>query len=255
MTRNASLLFALTVMLVLDIRPITAGDRGSLGSVVAACALLQSTLGLSAPCVSVAPAQGNDLGNAILKSPRYPTEFLVTPVAAVKGIESSAARSASAGKLWEIAWESRVRVEGLLGQHLRRTAIGLVVNSRGSRTQDQLHIHVDCLATAVQSKVANLAEEGDDGWTMLSLPPAGTQYWAKVIAAPTLAEFNVVETVASELPAAENAMARTSIAVAGASLKDGSDGFVLLVSVADTAAEPLLDHDCAGAPLKGQGGG
>jgi CDP-diacylglycerol pyrophosphatase len=215
--------------------------RGDLWSVVSQCLAIKSTMGMSFPCAEVEPPKDGGVGYAILKSPRNRSEFLVTPAVSIAGLESEDAASAAAASLWETAWDVRDDVASRVGRSLPRTAVGLVVNSKSSRTQDQLHIHIDCVSAAVTKLLAGGPTEPGP-WAQFGHRLKGTRYWLKPMAGSSLVDVNVLEAVMG-LPQAAAALSNLSVAVIPASLASG-DGFYVLASLSGAPSEPLLDHDC-----------
>ena len=49
------------------------------------------------------------------------------------------------------AWQAREYVSGALHEVLPRDDIGLAINSLRGRSQDQLHIHIDCIRPDVRA--------------------------------------------------------------------------------------------------------
>jgi len=220
--------------------------RDALRNVVAACVVAKSTIGASFPCADVRlDAPGAD-GYALIRSPGYTSEFLLTPLAPIDGIESPALQNSSATGFWSAAWATRANVADALGKSLPRGAVALAVNAEGTRTQDHFHIHVDCLRTSVAASLANSAAQIGDQWSRLAKPLRGDVYWARTIAGPDLAGVNIPKLMAEAPPAANITLDHATVAVAPATLRDGSEGFYLLVNWTDSSAERLLDHRCRG---------
>ncbi|ESZ25388.1 CDP-diacylglycerol diphosphatase [Mesorhizobium sp. L2C067A000] len=218
--------------------------RNALWQVVQTCAFAAAHLGSAFPCEEVVlPKQGGP-GSALIKSPRFRTEFLLMPLAAVAGIESPPVREEDSAQLWHRAWEVRNRVSASLGRYLPRTAVALAVNSRTARSQDQFHIHVDCLAASVEKKLASTGPKTEGPWQLFPLALMGKRYWIKAVDRPDLAATNVAGIVAAGLPQARRAMHRVNIVVVGAELAHARPGFYILANWEHSAAERLLDHDC-----------
>jgi CDP-diacylglycerol diphosphatase len=118
-------------------------------------------LSLSAPCMKVSLAQGW----AVVKDVRNPTHLLLVPTRRIIGIESPFLTTPDAPNYWAFAWNARPLFERLLGRPAPREDIGLVVNSRFGRTQDQLHIHMD-LQTLVA--VGATGPDGRPGFILLT---------------------------------------------------------------------------------------
>jgi len=220
--------------------------RDALRSVVAACVVAKSTIGTSFPCADVhLDAPGAD-GYALIRSPGFDSEFLLTPLAPIDGIESPALQNNSATGFWSAAWATRANVAAALGRELPRDAVALAVNALGTRTQDHFHIHVDCLRTGVENALASSTARVTDQWTKLPKPLRGDVYWARSVAGPDLAGVNIPKLITEAPPAADTALDHATVAITAATLRDGSDGFYLLVNWTDSSAERLLDHQCRG---------
>jgi CDP-diacylglycerol pyrophosphatase len=218
--------------------------RGALRNVVAACAVSKSALGLSFPCSDMKlDAPGAD-GYAIIRSPGFASEFLLAAQGPMDGIESNALQADAATGFWPAAWAARGDVAAALGRPLPRTSIALAVNASGTRTQDHFHIHIDCVRPTVARILADRGGEIDADWQPLPARLVGERYWARAISGSDLTGVNVARLLAAAPPASTQPMAHATLAVVGARLKDGSDGFYLVANWANSSAERLLDHSC-----------
>lgn len=219
-------------------------SRSALRGVVAACAVAKSALGLGFPCTDVTlDAPGRD-GYAVLRSPGFDSEFLLSPLAPYDGIESPGLQANSATGLWQAAWDMRDELAATLGRDVGRTGLALAVNASGTRTQDHFHIHLDCLRASVGKAIAARRDGITDNWRRMRAPLRGQTYWARAIRGASLEGINIARLVAAAPPAADHPMAHVTLAVVGATLADGSDGFYLLANWQNAAAERLLDHTC-----------
>ncbi|MER8520745.1 MULTISPECIES: CDP-diacylglycerol diphosphatase [unclassified Mesorhizobium] len=237
------LTIALLTAAVTDVGSASA-HRNALWQVVQTCALAAAHLGSAFPCEEVIlPRQGVP-GSALIKSPRYRTEFLLTPLTAVAGLESPSVRWQGSSQLWNRAWKARSKVSASLGRHLPRTAIAMAVNSRTERSQDQFHIHIDCVAVSVEKKLVLKGPKVEGPWQLLPLALMGKRYWIKAVDKPDLETTNVVGIIASGLPQARRAMHHVNVVVVGAELAGARPGFYILTNWESSAAERLLDHDC-----------
>jgi len=220
--------------------------RGALRGVVAACVVAKSTLGLAFPCADVTlDAPGAD-GYAIIRSPGYSSEFLLASTAPMNGIESADLQTDAATGFWRAAWNAREDVSEALGHPLTRNDVALAVNASGTRTQDHFHIHVDCIRQSVTRALSKGATRISDRWSQFPTRLAGEPYWVRAIPSADLSGTNVVKLIADAPPAAGVPIADATLALVGAKLADGSDGFYLLANWADSSAERLLDHQCKG---------
>ena len=81
---------------------------------------------------------------AVLKDLLGATQYLVIPTDTITGIESPALLAPDAPNYWEDAWQARRFMEEGAGRPVPRDVVGLAINSQRGRSQNQLHIHIDC---------------------------------------------------------------------------------------------------------------
>ena len=124
--------------------------------------------------------------------------------------------------------------------------VGLVVNASVGRSQDQLHIHLDCLKPAVRSALQQHASAFTARWTPLKVPLEGARYFGLKIGASQAEGFNPFASLAS-LPGPRNLHA-TSLAVVSAPANDPRGGFYILAYRGRRSpVEKLLDPTCSEA--------
>jgi CDP-diacylglycerol pyrophosphatase len=203
-----------------------------------------------APCALVDLTGGIEHGYVILKDRVGVALYLLMPTAKITGIESPLLLNGDQPNYFAEAWRARGYVEARLGRQLPGEDIGLAVNSFDGRTQNQLHIHIDCLRSDVRDTLAeNLALIGPR-WAPLQTPLAGHQYLAMRLDGDVLSA-DPFSLLADGVPGARDAMGSFTLVVAGAKFGVGHPGFVLLADRADLAAgdrasgESLQDHDCS----------
>ena len=114
-------------------------------------------IGVAFPCAEVNIANGLDRGFAVLRTPSSATHVIVVPTTRISGIENPALLRENAPNYWEAAWDARRFVEEGAGRRLSRDKIGMAINSAASRSQDQLHIHVACIAPTVPRRSLSCA--------------------------------------------------------------------------------------------------
>src|SRR5689334_17150109 len=102
------------------------------------------------PCAMVALQDGLERGYAVLKDLRGAAQFLLIPTARISGIERPKLLVSDAPNYFAAAWQARSYVDARAHRILPRESISLAINSRVSRTQNQLHIHIDCIRTDVR---------------------------------------------------------------------------------------------------------
>jgi CDP-diacylglycerol pyrophosphatase len=244
-----TLMGRLLVLAVLVTVPVTlrAGNPDALWNIVHDQSV-PSELGGSGP----APCRLVDLkhGYAILKDIRGATQFLLIPTAKVTGIEDPQILAPGAPNYWEAAWRARIFMAERAGRPVPREDVGLAINSVHGRSQNQLHIHIDCLNASAKQALAQAAGQIGEVWSPLAQPVSGHSYLAMKVEAPDLSNINLFRLVADGIPSAAADMGDQTIVVAGAVLADGRPGYYILDDHADPAqgdrgsGEELLDHEC-----------
>ncbi len=207
--------------------------------------------GQPAPCAIVDLTGGEAHGFVVLKDRDGDTQYLVMPTAKITGIEDPAVLAPGATNYFADAWQQRHFTVDAAKRDLPRDDLSLAVNSVYGRSQNQLHIHIDCLAPAVRDALRrNLAAIGDS-WAPFPEPLAGHRYQAMRVSGDDLANANPFTLAAQGIPGARTDMGKETLVVAGATLPDGKPGFVILADHADLATgdhgsgEELQDHSCA----------
>jgi CDP-diacylglycerol pyrophosphatase len=115
------------------------------------CVLHKVEADKPAPCTSVNLAGGEEAGSAVLKDLNGKTQFLLIPTRRLTGIEDPLVGTAALPNYWRDAWAARGLVSLRVQKELPRDAIGMAINAAGSRSQDQLHIHIDCIRPKVRN--------------------------------------------------------------------------------------------------------
>ena len=127
------------------------------------------------PCVQVNLRDGIEKGFAILKDIRGATQVLLIPTARVPGIESPMILAPDAPNYFADAWEARTYIDEALHRTLPRDDFGLAINSAANRSQDQLHIHVDCIRPDVHEALREREASIGNRWApLMSLYPDTT---------------------------------------------------------------------------------
>jgi len=210
------------------------------------CTPDMKTSGNPAPCVSV----DQTAGFAVLKDIQGKTQYLLIPTARVEGIESPELLAPGSPNYWAAAWDARKLVEQRIGHPVPREDIGLAVNSIAGRTQNQLHIHIDCLRADVRDELKGANRQIGARWTPVILGRFDHHYRAKWLDGEALGARDPFKILAETDPIARADMGKETLAVVGASRADGRPGFVLLSDPGngtwtdEAAAEELLDHNC-----------
>jgi CDP-diacylglycerol pyrophosphatase len=194
-------------------------------------------------------SKGEPNGFAILKDRNGDTQFLLIPTRRLQGIESPELLAPDAPNFWQAAWLARTYVIARVGHDLPRNAIGLAINSAGQRSQDQLHIHIDCVDPKVTKSIINNLNAIGDGWGELPVLLAGRHFRARRVNQSDLQGLNLFQILQQD--AAGLDLGQETLVVIGATFGEARDGFILLAERAVDSVEnsghgeDLLDHCCA----------
>ncbi len=216
--------------------PAQAADPDALWKIVSGkCVPEQQAGEPPAPCATVDLARGV----ALLKDLRGVAQYLAIPTTRVTGIEDPAVLE-DGGSL-VVGWEARALVEAKLGRALPRDGVSLAVNAMGARTQNQLHVHVDCLDQSVRATLAGVAL--GEAWAPVPARLMGNGYIGRRLAGAAVTG-NPYRMLADHVG---GPIGDWSIALVGATMPDGGPGFLLLATEGARAhAEELQDHTCQG---------
>lgn len=204
------------------------------------CVRNQRAFGRPAPCDKV----DLDAGYAVVPSVEHADELLLVPTLRISGIEDNLVLDSRTPNYWADAWAERSK---LMARARRVTDdwVALAVNSAYARTQDQLHIHIDCLRGFAYEALRT--SHIGAGWGMIE-PFQGQRYWARYVEP---AEFSLVSSfriVAASLGGSPQAMGHETIVAVHANAP--LPGFYVLYQAFDPQThahgfgEELLDHRC-----------
>jgi CDP-diacylglycerol pyrophosphatase len=211
----------------------------------------------SKPCLQVDLNEGIEKGFAILRDPKGDTHFLLVPTTRISGIESPILLGPDATNYFASAWEARTYVNEALHGSLPSGAIGLAVNSTKSRSQDQLHIHIDCVRTNVFEALHKNEQQLGDTWVPFKRAFFRHPYSAIWVSGEHLGSHNPFQILAERLPGARQDMGNRTLVVIGLTRADGTKGFVILTDAANKQrndsgyGEELLDHSCRMGRMSG----
>jgi CDP-diacylglycerol pyrophosphatase len=223
--------------------PVSAAHPNALWHVVHDLCLRDARLtGRPAPCLAVNRREGY----AVVPDPRRRTQVLLVPTTPIPGIESPGLLRPDAPNYWQAAWDARRFFEKRVGHPVPRDRIAMAINAATSRSQNQLHIHLDCVRPGVrQVLMEHEADIGPD-WAPLDVALGGRFFMARRVEGENLGFRDPFKLLARDDPHAAADMADETLVVVGATFSNGSPGFVLLSNADDRAfGEALLDHKCA----------
>jgi CDP-diacylglycerol pyrophosphatase len=229
-----------------------AADHSALWRIVHdQCIPDQQANGAPAPCASVDIALGVDEGVAILKDINGIAQHLAIPTRRIAGIDSPEILDPALPNYWRAAWAARSFVNARLAHELPRDAIGLAINAASRRSQDQLHIHIDCVAPDVRAALGAYRAKLSADWHVLPFPLKGRRYWARRLDSSDLSDAAPFRLLAEGVAGAKGDMAQETLVAVGAAFEPARPGFILLADHADPGAgghgEDLLDARCAAA--------
>jgi CDP-diacylglycerol pyrophosphatase len=234
-----------------------AADPSALWKIVSGqCVPHETTERDPSPCSVVDLANGADKGFALLKDRDGVAQFLLIPTARISGIEDPAILDPASTNYWDAAWRDRYFVEERLHASLPRDGVALAINSSVGRTQDQLHIHIDCIRPDVRAALAGNLDKVGAAWTPFPIKLAGHAYQAIRINQETMDGINPFRVLVDGDPKTGGDISMHTLVLVGETFADGSNGFVLLDDQANLAAgdhasgEQLEDHACAGVVVK-----
>jgi len=219
------------------------------------CVVDEKTFGHPAPCARVDLAGGY----AILKDIVGQTQYLLIPTSRVSGIESPAVLEPATPNFFAEAWAQTPLVAARLGHALPRQDLSLAINSIHGRTQDQLHIHIDCIDPKVAAALKDHLGAVGTSWSPFPGMLAGDAYEAMRIDGETL-QANPFRLLADQLEGARNHMGAYTLVLVGANFQTetpgastpgaSAPGFILLAGRARLSegnvgsGEALQDHAC-----------
>ncbi|HTI18015.1 MAG TPA: CDP-diacylglycerol diphosphatase [Trinickia sp.] len=192
--------------------------------------------------------------DAVLKDRKGVAQHLLIPTDRISGIDSPLVLAPSTGHYWADAWNARSFVQASLKAAHRKPLeddqLGLEINSAYRRSQEQLHIHIDCMRTSAIDALGRHRHDAPDQWVWDTID--GARYRIMRVSGPefNIDPFSIVARDKGEL----DAMSRQTILVVGAGPSTQQDGWLLLNSGTDIdggtgTAEVLLDHQCEVASM------
>jgi CDP-diacylglycerol pyrophosphatase len=253
----AALLFVIVLFLGVSIRRQSANADALWKIVHGRCVLDMQTKQNPSPCVSVDLAEGTANGVAIMKDKKGNTQYLIIPTAKITGIEGPAILEPHATNYFSDAWVATSLVDQRLHHTLARTDFAIAINSVSGRTQNQFHIHVDCIQPAVKSALQQVGPAIGTAWQQLPVKLSRHEYRVMWLPGADLGARNPFRLLADSLPNPAQEMGAHTLVLAGAE-RSGQEGFYLLDGKAPGFAvaispwlklgfgsgEELEDHQC-----------
>jgi len=187
---------------------------------------------LPAPCLDIGKR------SAAIKDRNGAEQVLVIPTERMTGIEDPAVLAPDAPPIFADAWNERALLRKYLPGAPQGDGLALAVNSAEERSQDQLHVHVDCLKPDVAKTLAGFTPAAN--WAPMSAALAGHTYFARAVVDLSVNPFKLL----AELPDAAAQMGEWTLAAV-----PQGDHFVLLAGRHNGPggghSEDLQDITCA----------
>ena len=195
---------------------------------------------------------GRPGGYVLLKSNEGVAQYLLMPADKVTGMEDPILLGPAPTDYLAEAWYARGFVEALLHRPLRADEVSVAINSGEGRSQDQLHLHIDCIRSDVRQTLAGITVGPNPFQTRVDL--LGHPYRVAAIPAAQLETTDPFLLLMSAVPEARTEMGEWTLVLTGAPRSQGDGTLLLLAAKADLAAriyasgEELQDHACGVLP-------
>jgi CDP-diacylglycerol pyrophosphatase len=237
-SRGSFRAISIVLLLLAQMQPTNARTfevRDTLWSVVRTCQIAKETIGIASPCIDLTRSS-DGYSVAILRAPFSGAHLLAVPLLKISGIEAPELLGPAGGAYLSAAWAARRELhKGLEIEDW--DSIGMAINSARNRSQDQLHIHVDCLTAQARAKFKTLIST-DGRWKLLS-----NGLWAQVVRTDDLRVSNPFRMILDGLPMDRDGLAAVNLGVAGVQFLNGTHGFIILTSKT-MSLERILDASC-----------
>jgi len=217
------------------------------------CVANHALTGAAFPCLEVNISGGEERGHVILRPPVGKPDLILSPTRKIVGVEDPSLSTSEAPNYFEDSWNARGLLSDSSQKPVRHDDVAVAINSRFSRTQDQLHIHIGCISREARQTLRGIVPElSESKWGRVRETIHGLKFWGRLVAQETLAGVNPFRLAAEEPNDETENKAMLTIVVAGAQLAHGRDGFVLLASHNDPSGpktqfsvEDFLDSSCS----------
>ncbi|MBE7213282.1 MAG: CDP-diacylglycerol diphosphatase [Gluconacetobacter diazotrophicus] len=237
----------LLVLLAAIPSAVRAENRDALWQIIhGQCVPDETAHGRPAPCATVDLSGGEAHGTAVLKDRVGATQYLLIPTARITGIESPLVLLPDAANYFARAWEAGALVDDRLGHDLPRRDLSLAINSEAGRTQDQLHIHVDCVRADIRATLDRYEASIRGRWHDLPVRLRGHRYRAMRLDGDTLGDQNPFDLLARSLSDPAKQMGDHTLVLVGDEWR-GEPGFILLDATSGPFSVALSPHLKLGA--------
>ncbi|HXC09245.1 MAG TPA: CDP-diacylglycerol diphosphatase [Steroidobacteraceae bacterium] len=194
------------------------------------------------PCekVFLADAKSDSTGYALLADPDGGAHYLLIPTQTMTSTDSGELLDPNLPNYFAEAWHGRDLLSKFIGHAVPRTDVGLAVATPASRTQNQFHIHIECLRQDVVDSLKATADKVTDVWSAVTV--AGFPFQAVRLSIQGLEVSNPFELVAKLSPDARHHIGNYTVVIAGVQYQNGP-GFIVLTGTGPSG-DLLLDSGC-----------
>jgi CDP-diacylglycerol pyrophosphatase len=217
--------------------------RYALWQVVRACMLDKATIGAPLPCLEVDTSEGEARGWVVLRPPIGAPDTILAPTRRIVGIEDPSLYAPDVPNYFALAWAARRWLVTADGGAPADDRVALAVNSGLARSQDQLHVHIGCVAARFSRSLEHALGPASATWFRGPDIAPGLELWSYrsgVKDWARLEPFRLARTLVGE----EKALARVTLAAAPIrgeivvfALKSSSGGWY-------ASAEDVIDAKC-----------
>ncbi|NML32939.1 CDP-diacylglycerol diphosphatase [Paraburkholderia antibiotica] len=245
--RLASRFFCLTAAFAVALTTTSCARLASVDSnalwkiVDVRCVPSQEATGTPGQCETV----DLDKRYVILKDILGRSQYLLMPTDRITGIESPLILAPDAKDYWRDAWDSRHYVQRAVKRELHDNQLGLEINSEYRRSQNQLHIHIDCMRREISTALADHAQDAPGEWRWTTLD--GRRY--RIMRVSSISGVDSPFRIVARDNPNPATMSTQTILVTAAGPSAEKDGWLIVNSGIDVdggtgTAEGLLDHAC-----------
>lgn len=228
-----------------------ATERQALWQVVRACVADYQMTGAPFPCLAVNLSDGIDRGSVVLRPPFGAPDTILVPTRKVVGVEDPWLQSPTAPNYFAAALRASAFVKKPDGSAPKLDELALAVNSRFTRTQDQLHIHIGCASPRVREALPALAASMKIGeWVRVRSLVPGTELWGIRAGRSDFDQLEPFRLAARRLAIDNSDLNRLMVFVIGTQIAN-RDELVLLVAddsrqarSGQFLAEEVVDSGC-----------
>ena len=240
------------VVAVSAIAALAAERRNALWGVVDLCVSDARHTGLPFPCLAVDLNRGRELGHVVLRPPIGRPDTILSPTRRSLGIEDAWLLTPEAPNYFDEAWRNRSYVPNGERASQRPLAMGLSINSRFTRSQDQLHIHMGCLTTEKQAQLRRIAAAAPAReWVLAPQFVHGQSAWAYRAGVGHFADLAPFRIAAERFGESREGVGAITLFAAPVATAAGDDILLLAFPTQkprfylDISSEDLLDAGCS----------